>query len=178
MARIPNSQCRIFNYAAFFLLPRAGAFFARAAVFFLARFLTDVAHFPNTPPLLGWMALEDSHGGVTPLAIVHGFVRNQGDGWAWTLDFLARAIEEIAVTGEAGQGEADAFANYTRFASAIGQTIASKVDVNNYRHYLDDLLFTHNGMNRGIGGALTGPSSYFMKSPPQQFTDEDSLMVP
>src|SRR4051812_292098 len=29
-------------------------------------------------------------------------------------------------------------------------------------------------MDRGIGGALTGPSSYFMKSPPKQFTDEEA----
>jgi myo-inositol-1-phosphate synthase len=29
-------------------------------------------------------------------------------------------------------------------------------------------------MDRGIGGALTGPSSYFMKSPPTQFTDEEA----
>jgi myo-inositol-1-phosphate synthase len=29
-------------------------------------------------------------------------------------------------------------------------------------------------MDRGRGGALTGPSSYFMKSPPQQFTDEEA----
>jgi myo-inositol-1-phosphate synthase len=28
--------------------------------------------------------------------------------------------------------------------------------------------------NRGIGGALIGPSSYFMKSPPQQFTDGEA----
>jgi myo-inositol-1-phosphate synthase len=27
------------------------------------------------------------------------------------------------------------------------------------------------GLDRGIAGALVGPSSYFMKSPPQQFTD-------
>lgn len=27
------------------------------------------------------------------------------------------------------------------------------------------------GLDRGIGGALVGPSSYFMKSPPQQFPD-------
>ena len=26
--------------------------------------------------------------------------------------------------------------------------------------------------NCAIGGALTGPSSYFMKSPPKQFTDD------
>jgi myo-inositol-1-phosphate synthase len=31
-------------------------------------------------------------------------------------------------------------------------------------------------MDRGIGGALTGPSSYFMKSPPQQFTDEEARL--
>src|SRR3954454_17690009 len=30
------------------------------------------------------------------------------------------------------------------------------------------------GLDRGIGGALIGAASYFMKSPPQQFTDQDA----
>ena len=29
-------------------------------------------------------------------------------------------------------------------------------------------------LDRGIGGALVGPSSYFMKSPPQQFSDHEA----
>ena len=29
-------------------------------------------------------------------------------------------------------------------------------------------------LDRRVGGALTGPSSYFMKSPPQQFTDSEA----
>jgi myo-inositol-1-phosphate synthase len=29
-------------------------------------------------------------------------------------------------------------------------------------------------LDRGIGGALTGPSAYFMKSPPEQFTDNEA----
>jgi myo-inositol-1-phosphate synthase len=29
-------------------------------------------------------------------------------------------------------------------------------------------------MDRGVGGALTGPSSYFMKSPPKQCTDDEA----
>src|SRR5439155_16418956 len=29
-------------------------------------------------------------------------------------------------------------------------------------------------MDRGQAGALTGPSSYFMKSPPEQFTDDEA----
>jgi maltose alpha-D-glucosyltransferase/alpha-amylase len=43
----------------------------------MGKFLTDVAHFPNTPPLLGTVELLDKAGNSTPLAIVHGFVRNQ-----------------------------------------------------------------------------------------------------
>jgi myo-inositol-1-phosphate synthase len=31
-------------------------------------------------------------------------------------------------------------------------------------------------LDRGIGGALVGPSSYFMKSPPQQFTDAEARL--
>jgi myo-inositol-1-phosphate synthase len=30
------------------------------------------------------------------------------------------------------------------------------------------------GLDRGLGGVLTGPSSYFMKSPPEQFTDHEA----
>lgn len=31
-------------------------------------------------------------------------------------------------------------------------------------------------LDRGISGALTGPSSYFMKSPPEQFTDHEARL--
>jgi myo-inositol-1-phosphate synthase len=30
------------------------------------------------------------------------------------------------------------------------------------------------GLDRGLGGPLVGPSSYFMKSPPEQFTDDEA----
>ena len=29
-------------------------------------------------------------------------------------------------------------------------------------------------LDRGIGGALTSPSSYFMKHPPEQYTDDEA----
>jgi myo-inositol-1-phosphate synthase len=31
-------------------------------------------------------------------------------------------------------------------------------------------------LDRGVGGALEGPSSYFMKTPPQQFTDDEARL--
>ena len=36
-------------------------------------------------------------------------------------------------------------------ASDIGQEITNKVSLTNYRHYLDDLLYTHAGDDRGSG---------------------------
>jgi myo-inositol-1-phosphate synthase len=36
---------------------------------------------------------------------------------------------------------------------------------------IDAIRCARLAMDRGISGALTGPSSYFMKTPPQQFTD-------
>jgi maltose alpha-D-glucosyltransferase/alpha-amylase len=63
----------------------------------MGRFLTEVARFPNAPPLLGFMALEDAQGAVTPLAVVHGYVRNQGDGWSQTLTYLGQFLDECAL---------------------------------------------------------------------------------
>lgn len=36
---------------------------------------------------------------------------------------------------------------------------------------IDAIRCARLALDRGVGGALTGPSSYFMKSPPEQFTD-------
>ena len=48
------------------------------------------------------------------LMMAQGFVRNQGDGWTWTLDFLARTVEELAVTGHEEEAGTDAFKTYDR----------------------------------------------------------------
>ena len=39
---------------------------------------------------------------------------------------------------------------------------------------IDAIRCARLALDRGIGGALVGPSSYFMKSPPQQFTDAEA----
>jgi trehalose synthase-fused probable maltokinase len=43
-------------------------------------FLTDVARFPNTPALLGYLALQMPDGPVL-ISVLQAFVRNEGDGW-------------------------------------------------------------------------------------------------
>ncbi len=94
----------------------------------MTRFLTERG-FGNTAPLFGELVRIDEQGTPHTVGLAQGFVRNQGDGWGWTLDFLARGVEELAVTGaaealdgaEAGQ---DVFAAYEVFARAIGTRLA------------------------------------------------------
>ena len=55
------------------------------------------------------------------MLIAQSFVRNQGDGWAWTLDWLRRAMSEAEATrAEPG----DPFAGYLAFATAVGRRLA------------------------------------------------------
>ena len=64
----------------------------------VGRYLTEVVHFENTPPLAGAVELLRPNGGPIPLALLRGYVANQGDGWSFTLDYLKRHLEDRLVT--------------------------------------------------------------------------------
>ncbi len=91
----------------------------------IGRFLTDVAGFANTPPLLGSLEVEGPEGSTT-LAAAMGFVLNQGDGWAWTLDYLERELEAMLLEGDAPveHEQAEPFGVYLQLAACIGQRTA------------------------------------------------------
>lgn len=61
--------------------------------FEVGRFLTDVAHFANCVPVAGAMEYIAADGTTTCLALLQGYVENQGDGWSYTLDYLERYFE-------------------------------------------------------------------------------------
>ena len=61
--------------------------------FEMGRFLADVAHFKNTPALLGTVELVEGET-RTALATVHAFIQNQGDAWGVTGASLDRLIDE------------------------------------------------------------------------------------
>ena len=85
--------------------------------------------FGNTAPLFGEVVRVDDDGTPHTVGLAQGFVRNQGDGWTYTLDFLARVVEDAALTGQAFHGEdagvdaTDLFEAYDVFASAIGKRL-------------------------------------------------------
>ncbi|CAN5905384.1 maltose alpha-D-glucosyltransferase [soil metagenome] len=64
----------------------------------IGRYLTEESAFGNTPPLAGFIEHEGPEGGLTTLALLQGFVANQGDGWSYVRDYLGRYLEERLVT--------------------------------------------------------------------------------
>jgi maltose alpha-D-glucosyltransferase / alpha-amylase len=60
----------------------------------MGRFLTETSRFVNTPPLLGWIDAADASGRSSVLAIMHAYIRNQGDAWEWMQAHLGRFLDE------------------------------------------------------------------------------------
>ena len=59
----------------------------------MTRFLTETAHFQHIPAYLGDLHRASDRGTI---AFLQAFARNEGDGWAWTLEELGRYYESVA----------------------------------------------------------------------------------
>jgi maltose alpha-D-glucosyltransferase/alpha-amylase len=60
----------------------------------IGRYLTEVARFPNIVPVAGAAEYTDDQSAVFTMALLQAFVTNQGDGWTYTVDYLARFLED------------------------------------------------------------------------------------
>ena len=90
----------------------------------MGRYLT--AHgFANSPTLLGEVARIDRQGQRHSLAVAQAFIRNQGDGWTWTLNMFKRAVDDLATHEAAVEARADNVEDYQTFAATIGRQLAA-----------------------------------------------------
>jgi maltose alpha-D-glucosyltransferase/alpha-amylase len=87
----------------------------------MGRYLTEHGA-GNIAPLFGEVVRIGADGEPRTLAIVQGFVRNQGDGWSWSLDNLRRTVDEMTLAEGAADNEG--FADEAGFAAAIGRRLA------------------------------------------------------
>ncbi len=85
--------------------------------------------YANVPPLLGFVSRETEDGAQRALIVVQGFVANQGDGWGWMQDTLARTADSIATTDAGLADEEDAFVPLKDFATAIGRRLGELHEV-------------------------------------------------
>jgi len=79
--------------------------------------------FANIAPLIGEVIRYDEQDVPHTIMLAQGFVRNQGDAWAWTLDYAKRVSADIATGDDPGIVE-DALSGYLSLARAIGKRLA------------------------------------------------------
>jgi maltose alpha-D-glucosyltransferase/alpha-amylase len=87
----------------------------------VGRFLTDVARFPNIVPIAGAAEYYDAQGTPHAIALLQAWVQNQGDAWDYTVNYLARFLEDrrsAANVAEASHGL------YLEFARTLGRRTA------------------------------------------------------
>ncbi len=63
----------------------------------IGQYLTEMG-FENTPPVAGWLEYRGQSGESSTMGIVHGYVPNEGDAWAYTRDVLHRYYERTAAS--------------------------------------------------------------------------------
>jgi maltose alpha-D-glucosyltransferase/alpha-amylase len=67
----------------------------------LGRFLTDAVRFRNSVRLAGAVEYRQPDGTPVTLALLQAYLENQGDGWAYTVDYLERFLSEWGTTAAA-----------------------------------------------------------------------------
>ena len=83
----------------------------------------------NVPPVFGHAELElgptrNDGGEKAAIAILVGFVENQGDGWKYTLDYLGRLVDHYGVLAEGETMQDEDYKEYIDFARKLGQRTA------------------------------------------------------
>src|SRR5215471_2238835 len=89
----------------------------------VGHFLTETVAFPHAPPLLGTVELEEN-GARSAVAVVHGFVQNQGDAWTVTNAYLDRFVEEQRLLTAEAAGHSDEQTAYLRLMDHVGRRVA------------------------------------------------------
>jgi maltose alpha-D-glucosyltransferase/alpha-amylase len=74
----------------------------------MGRFLTDRTAYPNIAPFAGAIEYQVPHRPPVSVAILQGFVANEGDAWRYTLDQLTQYVERVVVRVERGEAAPDA----------------------------------------------------------------------
>src|SRR5262249_3120800 len=61
----------------------------------VGRYLTEKHGFANAAPILGLIEFRSRREESTTLAVLHGYVVNEGTAWQYTLDELSRFFERV-----------------------------------------------------------------------------------
>ena len=88
----------------------------------IGRFLTEVVPFEHVATLAGWVEYIDEKQRTHTLAVLQQYVPNQGNAWNYTLEYLARFLDDVR-QGATGNG-ADEHGAYLGLIGTLGRRTA------------------------------------------------------
>ncbi|HEX4001558.1 MAG TPA: putative maltokinase [Candidatus Acidoferrales bacterium] len=91
--------------------------------FEIGRFLSERTPFPNIPPMSGVLEYQKSEGEPAAMALLQGFVANQGDAWGHTLKALMDYYDRVA-GGDKQRPDSKLLGDYGSEAALLGQRTA------------------------------------------------------
>ena len=86
----------------------------------MGRFLTETSPFAHIIPVLGAVEFCGEDGSHTTLALAQGYVKNQGDGWSYTQDYLERFLYDCLAAPPAAE-PAEVHAAYRVMMETLGR---------------------------------------------------------
>lgn len=90
----------------------------------MGRFLTEVSPFPHITPVYGTMEYRTHEGETSTLALLQGYIDNQGDAWSHAIGYAQRFLQRRLVSPQtipiAGEMD-EALATETLLMSKLGQ---------------------------------------------------------
>jgi maltose alpha-D-glucosyltransferase/alpha-amylase len=86
----------------------------------IGRYLTEVVPFAHIVPVAGSVDYVADDGRTATLALVQGYVLNQGNGWDFTLNYLDRFFEDASTQTGTGWVAADQHGAYLALARTLG----------------------------------------------------------
>jgi maltose alpha-D-glucosyltransferase / alpha-amylase len=87
-------------------------------------YLTEVVHFKNCAPLAGALEYLADKGQSRLLALLQGYVANQGTGWSYSLDYVRRHLELYRTTPANDALPANAHEAYLTMIRVLAQRTA------------------------------------------------------
>jgi maltose alpha-D-glucosyltransferase/alpha-amylase len=89
----------------------------------MGRFLTEHTNYRQIAPTLGALEWVPEQGEATLLAILQGYIENQGNAWDYTLSYLSRFLEnwQAEMNGERAEPETSPHVSYCAQIRLLGQ---------------------------------------------------------
>ena len=90
----------------------------------IGRFLTETVNFTHAVPVAGAIEYLAGDGAVTTLALLQGFIVNQGDAWGYTLNYVEQFLEQHRDGVLPSGAPADIHGGYLALIRTLGKRTA------------------------------------------------------